>query len=248
MTKIKFAFLALLAVGAIAALPAHGADPVPSDTVDAVNIVSRINPGDIPYTKLFQAQARLASYLPKEPRLTDFVTRILFAELSPEQRDLFAPANWSVAIVGKTAEHTVPTSRGGYFVLPDLPQMRDEGATVMFNTQTTVSKFGIAWRVHLQGDSMSYQHLARVLEEVRATQDNVPLWRLNYRPIKTATMDGLKACFRTPEGGIDIAGATVARRGMCSLLVFNPALLGSNPTIRFDGALETLTIEESKDW
>ena len=126
-----------------------------------IEIRHKKNPGDLDYAIVYKLQERVRAYLPPEPRVIDYRGRAIFNAvntLTRTERDNFMPAGWAVAIVGKTVDYTVPTAKGGYFVLPDLPLAREEGAKLMFNTQTKERTMGVTWSVRLrEGNVLPYR-------------------------------------------------------------------------------------------
>jgi hypothetical protein len=239
--KLPVLALSLLLMPATAA--ADEAEPAPS-----VKIVSRKNPGDLGYKWVYGIQRDLNGWLPAEPRLTDFGLRVMFVDMAPAQADAFLPDDWGVAIVGDTVDQTVAIRRGGYFDLPDVPKARDEGATLMFHTQTKSRTIGVAWHLRSDGKSLAYQDFIRALDEVKASQKNVPFYRIGARHIKYAKVDAVKACFAAPDGKLEVEGAAPLVRGQCALLTHSAALQAANPLIRFSGPIVSLTLEDSRDW
>jgi len=58
--------------------------------------------------------------------------------------------------------------RGGYFVMPDLEQVKIESATIMFNTQTCKRYIGVAWKLQIAGgQTRYYADFARALGDVK---------------------------------------------------------------------------------
>ncbi len=212
-----------------------------------VEVKARTNPGDVPYAQVLRSQQQLDATMPPEPRLTDIGFRMRFVELSAAERDSYLPQQWAAAIVGKDVEHTVAVARGGYFTLPDLPQAQD--ATLMFNSQTRKHFIGISWRMrHTAGVALDYAALAGALDEVRRSQAAVPWYRFSLKTVRRARIDALKACFLTPGGRMQVAGARPAQRGDCTVIRFDPALLAANPALVFVGEVDRLTRVESMDW
>ena len=216
-------------------------EPVP------VKINARKNAGDLSYKSFFSGQQLLQSFLPPEPRVIDFTYRLSFTELSPAARDEYVPATWAVAVVGDTFEQVVPVSRGGYFVLPELPQAIKENATVMFNAQTRWRSIEVDFKLRTSPQqTLAYADFARAIEEFKRVQGQIPWYRIGMRAIRNATTRGLRACFRTAGARIEIDGVAAPTRvqGMCHALAFEPSRANAGPaSIGFVGDLDQVTLD-----
>lgn len=213
-----------------------------------VEIQRKKNPGDLSYKSFFDIQTTLQSFLPPEPRIIDLRYRVYFTELDPTAADAYLPTTWAVAIVGDTVDQTVPITRGGYFVLPYLEQAAEEKATLMFNTRTRWRHMQVAWKVRLgEGQTLPYAGFAQALGEVRFVQQQIPWYRLGLLALRSGGYDGLRACFRSPGGRIEVDGQAVAvvTDGMCQGLKFDPATADKGASrIAFIGDLDIVTINE----
>lgn len=238
-----------IAVFPVQSVPARDTDTTAVRELSPIRISRMKNPGDLPYVGFRQSLNRLASYLPPEPRVLDIRSRLSFTELSELERDSFLADTWAVAIVGNTFDHTIDVERGGYFVLPELEQAVREEATIMFNARTRKNYLGIAWKFRIaEGQTLSYRDFARAFEEVAAVQTKIPWHRISLRDERLARFDGLKACFHPDGGRIDIDGqpAPTTSIGSCQVLRFAPEMAGKgNPTIRFVGPLDIVTLHEA---
>lgn len=228
--------------------PAPAADAV-APLPEPVKINARKNAGDLSYKSFFTMQALLQSYQPPEPRLIDFTYRLSFRELDGAARDAYHPDTWAVAIVGDTFDQVVPVSRGGYFVLPELAQALREGATVMFNTQTRDNTLDVEFKLRISPQqTLAYADFAKAIGEFKTLQNRIPWYRLGLRSIKNGKLDGLKACFRSDDGRIEIDGMAAGTRaqGNCQVLGFERAKAGAGAgsTIAFVGALELVTLDD----
>jgi hypothetical protein len=197
-----------------------------TETLAAVEIKSKKNPGDLPYKGFLSLQNDLFSYLPPEPLAIDVRFRVSFTAMEQAQRDVYLPETWAVSIVGDTVDHPVAVARGGYFLLPDLKEAARERATIMFNSQTRKNWIDVAWLVRLkENNTLPYEDFAKALEQVKQTQANMPWYRPAFRYEKNVRFDGLKACFNSDGGDILVDGqpAETISRGPCKLLKFEPA-------------------------
>jgi len=214
-----------------------------------VKINARKNPGDLSYKSFFGIQSLLQSFQPPEPRVIDFTYRLSFNDIKGAARDEFNPGAWAVAIVGDSFDQVVPVGRGGYFVLPDLPQATKESATVMFNAQTRWRTLEVSFKLRVSAQqTLAYVDFAKALDEFRFVQDQIPWYRLGLRAIRNAKLDGLRACFRSGDGRIEIDGAPAPARadGNCQVLKFDAAKAGARTaTITFIGALDYVTLDEN---
>lgn len=233
------------AVAVACAVPAlaHAGDDV---TLPPVEIRYKKNPGDLDYAIVYKLQERVRAYLPPEPRIIDYRGRAMFTGLTRTERDDFMPAGWAVAIVGKTVDYTVPTAKGGYFVLPDLPLAREEGAKLMFNTQTTERTLGVTWSVRVRdGNVLPYRDFAKALEEFEFVRNKVRWYERGLLSLRTIKYGSLRACFAGGDGAILIDGAAsgALARGSCWILKFDAAKGSSDATIAFTAELASLTLD-----
>ena len=218
-----------------------------ADTVlPPVEIRSKKNAGDMPYLSAYKVQQRLLSLLPPEPRVSDIRMRVLFISLSASQQDDFMPATWAVAIVGKTFEQVVPVSKGGYFLLPEVPIATDEDATLMFNTQTKKKTLSAVWTVRPKdGNALPYRDFARAIDEYELVRRRIGANELAMRQIREHRPNALRACFANREGAILVDGAAsgAVARGSCWLLKLDAAKRNTDAAITFSGVLDTLTLD-----
>lgn len=112
--------LLLLCLSAQSSLPINTQEYL----TQSVKIAKTKNPGDLPYDAFYKNQVRLIAYLPAEPRIIEFMSRASFNGIAREEKDDYSPHSWGVAIVGDSVDYVVPMIRGGYFVLPNLPEAR----------------------------------------------------------------------------------------------------------------------------
>ena len=237
--------LLVLAPCVAAAMPFDDKDLAP------IQVASKKNAGNLPYTGFFALQTQLQSYLPREPRQIDLVLRLEFNDRPQELRDAYLPLGWGVAIVGQHLDVTVPLTRGGYFLLPDLPEAREEDATIMFNAQTRKGRLGVTFAVRVpESHSLPYQALAQAFAELTSLQMQIPSAQNGLQEIKLARFDALKACYAAPAQP-PLAGQAplpVRVRGRCQLFMYDQGLAHAKAELRFADTLETLTMEMSGDW
>jgi hypothetical protein len=214
----------------------------------AIKVVARKNPGHLPYRFFWDGQRKLDSYLAPEPRKVDMMFRISFTELPEPEQDAYLPQSWGVSVVGDTVDETVKVRRGGYFRLPDLPQAREEGATIMFNEQSRKKVLNVGWIVRIDGGRLRYADFARAMHELRAVQKQISILSISMRTEKHARNDTLKACFLEAGGRLLLGGkpAADAMVGNCALLRFDPAKAASSEDIEFAGPLDIVTIVEGR--
>ncbi|MES2759425.1 MAG: hypothetical protein V4693_18790 [Pseudomonadota bacterium] len=234
-----------MTVAACLAAPAFAQDA--SDIVLApVEIRSKRNAGDMPYLSAYKVQQRLLSLLPPEPRVSDIRMRVLFTSLAETAQDDFMPATWAVAVVGATFEQVVPVSRGGYFLLPEVPIATDADATLMFNTQTKKKTLSAVWTVRAkEGNALPYRDFARAIEEYEFVRRRIGVNELALRQIREHRPNALRACFANGEGAILVDGLAsgAVARGSCWLLKFDAAKGNGNAVISFTGVLAALTLD-----
>jgi hypothetical protein len=251
MTRSIHLCFAMLA-GAIAFGVQAQEAPAPGSTdtgTPRVKIEARKNEGDIPqYEHFIKSQGWVYNELPPRPRVIDFLWRISFTDLPEPERDAFVPKEWAVALVGRDFEQTVPVARGGYFLLPVLPQGR-WGATIMFNAQTRSERLAVAWAIRLSADKqLRYADFGRALEEVRGVQIAMPpTWEF-VREIRNANYDALKACFLDAGSDIFIDGKQVSSQavGNCKILKYDPTQFVGTQTIEFRGPLNVVTLVDTE--
>jgi hypothetical protein len=215
----------------------------------SVEVAKKKNPGNLRYAVFYKNQERMIAYLPNEPRMIDFMHRPTFLDMTKQEKDDYSPQNWGVAIVGDSIDHIIPMIRGGYFVLPDLPQAKQEGAKLLFNTITQKNFLGVSWVLRHRDNAISYKDFALSFDEVRQLQEKIRWYELNLKGEKNAVYDSLKACFLEPGGNIllDDVPAKTSKLGRCVWLEFDPEQVRLNPTIRFVGALEVVTLANTKE-
>lgn len=215
----------------------------------SVEVAKKKNLGDLPYGPFYKNQERLIAYLPNEPRIIDLSKRISFNGMGKQERDDYSPQNWGVAIVGDSVDYVVPMTRGGYFILPDLPQARQEKAKLLFNATTQKNFLKTAWVLRHHDNTISYKDFARSFVEVKQLQEKIRWYELNLKDEKNAIFDSLKACFRESGGAILLgdAPAKTLELGRCVWLEFNQKQVNLNPAIKFVGALEIVTLANTKE-
>jgi hypothetical protein len=239
--------LSWLAVVAASPVAAQEPEPVAAQTLAPVEIRSKKNPGDLPYKGFYNIQAFVQSLMPPEPRAIDLTLRVAFTGLNEAEQDNYLPGGWSVAVVGDTVDQTVKVERGGYFILPDLPQAANERATIMFNAQTRKGYVGAGWKLRLaEGKTLPYTAFAQAFDEVKSVQKKIPWYRYGLREERAARYDALKACFGSGGGDIEIDGQPVPTqtRGACKMLKFDAGRAASKSSvIAFVGQLENVTLD-----
>lgn len=241
--------LLLLPLFVLAGLPAAAQESATPSTT--INIVTRKNPGDLPYRWFIRAQRRLLSALPPQPRRLDLMHRISFTELPQAQRDAYLPKSWGVSVVGTTVDQEVEIRRGGYFLIPENPVAYDEDATVMFKEQSRARRVETGWIVRPDpGQRLRYAGFAGALNESKAVQKEISLFDMSLRIEKHAKLDTLKACFLEAGGQLLIAGKPAADAvvGNCALLKFDPARAAGGEEIEFAGPLDIVTLVESRHY
>lgn len=225
--------------------PARTEDPGAQPQV--VKIKARTNPGDLAYGWVFNNQKLLQAILPAQDRMVDFSYRITFTELGVADQDAWAPQGWAVALVANGFEQNIPVERGGYFLLPGLPQGR-RGATIMFREQSLPGHIGAAWRLRVGADRhLPYAGFRQAMDEIRNAQNAIPVGHEGLKLVRTARYDALKACFLAGGGTVLVDGvpAADAAVGSCVVLKYDPALAASGKTIEFKGPLDRVTVVES---
>jgi hypothetical protein len=246
MTRSFKLSAALLAVAL--ALPVHAhAQEAPKVQIRAFKIKGRVNPGDLAYNWVFEDQQRLQNYLPARNRMVDFSWRVSFTELNLPEQDSFTPKGWAVALVANDFERDVPVARGGYFLLPALPQGR-RGSTIMFHEQSLPGHIGAAWRIRVGADQrLSYAGFKQAMDEVHRAQGMILPQYEGLRMVRDSRYDALKACFLERGGEVLVDGiaAADASVGNCTILKFDPAWAAAAHTIEFKGRLDLVTVVES---
>ena len=243
MTMVRC--LLACALASCCAWPA-GAQIAADNVLPPVEIRSKKNPGNVPYAAAYKLQQRVMALLPPEPRVIDMRFRVVFASLSLQERDDFMPANWGVAVVGKTVDATIPMARGGYFLLPDLPVARSENAALMFNTQTEAKYLGSAWSLRVrEGNLLPYRDFAKAIDEINSAKGNVGRNDWQLAEFRAMTFKGLRACFANAEGAVLLNGAAsgAVARGRCWHLKFDAAMANADASLAFIGELESLTLD-----
>lgn len=216
-----------------------------------IKIVTRKNPGDLPYRFFLRAQRQLQSYLPPEPRKLDFNFRISFTELPMAERDGYQPLSWGVSVVGDTVDETLALRRGGYFILPELARADEEDATIMFREQSRKKSLDVAWILRTDASGrLPFADIGQALRELRAVQKRISLFSISMRTEKHASYDTLKACFLQAGGELRIGGtgAADATIGQCSLLRLDPARIGSSGAVELAGPVDIVTIVDARDY
>ncbi|VXC68188.1 hypothetical protein [Massilia sp. 9I] len=246
--KLSFPFLlAALLVLPAASVAAQQTLVTAAKDVPKVNIHRKTNPGDLPYRSFFGMQNYVTKLLPTGRRVIDLRLRVNFATDKSPAYDQFDPKSWAVAIVGESTDQVVPTSRGGYFLLPELPDAAHENATIMFNTPTREGRIAVEWKVRVgASQTLSWAEFAQALDEARAVQRKIPWDRSGMRELRLVEYDGLRACFRSGEGRIEVGGQEVATSfdGGCRVLKFDPASVAPGD-IRFVGPLDIVTLSRN---
>lgn len=245
MNKLK----AALAVSLVLCMTAVAAQDAIQP--ESVKVRLRKNPGDVPYRGMLASQQRLLSYLPAEPRLIDATLRISFTELPLAEQDAYTPEGWAVSVVSDHVDETVPVARGGYFMLPSIPQAHQEDATVMFRTQSRRGFIEVGWPLRVAADHrLPYADFARAMGELHALQKRIPLYALALRSEKYADYDGLKACFRDADGRVLVDGVPVgdAVVGNCTVLRFDSTQAAGGKVLAFAGALDIVTLIDTRPY
>lgn len=254
MNKLAYVLAVTMAINAPAALARAGAGHAASEGVQArPHAERRKNPGDMSYRAAWRMQKKVASLLPKEARLISPSLRLSIAGMDPAARAEFKPADWGVAIVGKTVDTVVPMQRGGYFAVPQLSQAqgRQEDAIVMFNAQARKNSLDIGWQLNVPASGLlAYREFGQALAELKLAQAGIAWWDIPLAAEKKARFNALRACFSGQEGVILVAGQPAGTKlsAHCSLLAFDPARLGADPAIAFVGTLEQVTLDDSASY
>ncbi|CAN7258870.1 hypothetical protein [Massilia sp. LjRoot122] len=243
--RSRAVFAAFLAFPAACASAQDARTPVLKE-LPPVKVHRKTNPGDLPYKDFLYIQNYVQSLLPERRRAIDVRLRVNFASDKGPDYDRFDPKSWAVAIVGDTTDHVVPVTRGGYFLLPELREAVHENATLMFNTPTREGRVALEWKLRVgERQAISYATFAQAMSEVRSVQRKIPFNRNGLREVRMVEYDGLRACFRTNEGHIEIGGhaAKTETDGACRVLKFDPATANAGPAeISFVGPLEIVTL------
>jgi hypothetical protein len=238
------ALFALLAVPAICA-PAQEIRILELNEMPAVKIKRKLNPGDLPYKSFLNIQHYVQSLMPRGRPVVDLRLRVNFASDKGPHYDRFDPKTWAVAVVGDSSDHIVPVSRGGYFLLPELPDAAHENATIMFNTPTREGRIALEWKLRIrENQTLSYADFAQAIDVVRTVQRKIPFNSSGLREVRMVEYDGLRACFRSNEGRILVGGklAVTSAEGMCQVLKFDAAAGAAPSEISFVGPLDIVTL------
>lgn len=216
-----------------------------------VTVQARKKHGELGYRFFQRGYKQLQSYQPPEPRSLDLWLQAIYTEMTEPERDTYLPSGWGVAILSKSVDATIPVRRGGYFVLPDLPQADEEDAVIMFKEPSRKRKLNVVWALRVpQEQRLGYGMLKKAMAELRAVQDKIPFFSLPLFHEKRAKYDGIKACFLTPGGSVLIAGTPVgdATIGNCTVLKVDPGYRSDHDTIEFSGPLDIVTIVQTADY
>lgn len=214
--------------------------------LSTVQIAAKKNKGDVSYHAFLKLQKRLIDYLPPEPRILSYLNRLSFTELKDAERDDFEAKTWGVSIVGDTVDYVIPMRRGGYFLIPELPDAIKERATLVFNSQTRKNFVGVAWQVNFRENQMPYTDFAKALSEVKEVQGKIKWYELlNFSTEKKAVFDSMKVCFVEDKGTISLGdqAGDVLSHGRCQYLKFDQKQVGESPLIRFNGEVDIVTLE-----
>jgi hypothetical protein len=244
----KAALAALLAVPSIYA-SAQEIRVLDLKQMPAVKVHRKLNPGDLPYKSFLNIQHFVQSLMPRGRPVVDLRLRVNFASDKGPHYDRFDPKTWAVAIVGDSSDHIVPVTRGGYFLLPELPDAAHENATIMFNTPTREGRIALEWKLRI-GDRqiLSYADFAQAIDVVRSVQRKIPFESSGLREVRMVEYDGLRACFRSNEGRILVGGkpAATSVEGPCQVLKFDAEAAGAGASeITFVGPLDIVTLNRT---
>jgi len=242
----------ILVFGTAALLGWESASASPDRTVSQ-HAARKKSPGDLSYRTVWRMQKRIDALLPKQARLISPTLRLSVTGMAEAERAEFLPPDWGVAIVGKTVDTVVPMRRGGYFVVPQLPQAqaRGEDAIVMFNSQMKKNWLDVGWHVKVpEGGRLAYRQFGRALDELRMAQQDMPWWDIMARAEKHARFNAIRACFAGKHGKILVGGtpAGVKLSDHCSLLAFDERELKNDPAIDFAGELDFVTLDHSEHY
>ena len=256
-TMLRLAHALIIVLCALSAGAPAAAAPLelaPGATPGTGPLVPRTKKaGDISYRTLWRMQKRVESMRPKTATLISPVLRLSASGMGEFERTEFKPDSWSVAIVGKTVDELVPMRRGGYFALPSLPQaqVRNEDAIVMFNSKARKNWFDVGWHVNVPpSGSLSYMQFGQALTELKQAQSAMPWWDIMAMAEKNARFDAIRACFKSDQGKILLAGAQAGQKltAHCTLLAFDPTRLNDNPAIAFAGGLDFVTLDNTANY
>lgn len=242
------ASMLLAAVLAAPAASAQEAAQAAPRELPAVKIHRKTNPGDLPYRAFLNMQNYVQSLLPGRGRMIDLRLRVNFASDKSAAYDQFDPKTWAVAIVGDETDRVVPVSRGGYFLLPELRDAAHENATIMFNTPTREGRIAVEWKLRIgSGQSLSWAAFEQALDEARSVQRKIPFENAGMREVRMVEYDGLRACFRTEGGRIEVGGQPLATRieGSCHVLKHETAVRAGRGDIAFVGPLDIVTLDRT---
>jgi hypothetical protein len=235
------------------ALLGWGSAGAAPDRPGAQNAARKKSPGDLSYRTVWRMQRRVEAMLPKEASLISPTLRLSLTGMGEAERAEFLPADWGVAIVGKTVDTVVPMRRGGYFSVPELPQAqaRSEDAIVMFNSQMKKNGLVVGWHVNIPaGGRLAYRQFGQALAELKMAQNDMPWWDIVARAEKHARFNAIRACFADQDGKILVGGtpAGVKLSAHCSLLAFDERELQNDPAIDFAGKLDFVTLDNSDNY
>lgn len=242
----KLAYLLALTIAFGLAADGAQADAAKDESAHA----RKKNPGDMSYRAALRLQNKVAALQPKQARLIVPSLRLSIAGMDHAARAEFLPADWGVAIVGKTVDTLVPMRRGGFFAVPQLAQAQShqEDAIVMFNAQSRKNSVDVGWYVNVPSSGkLAYRQFGQALEELKQAQAAIAWWDIPLAGEKRARFNALRACFLSGEGTILVAGRPSGRKlgPHCSLLAFDAERLRADPAIAFEGNLDYVALDDS---
>lgn len=204
--------------------------------------------GDLSYQTMWRMQKRVDGLLPRQATMIRPVLRVAISGVDERERIEFLPAAWGVAIIGRSIDTVVPMRRGGYFAVPQIaPALaRGEDAIVTFNLAQHKKWFDVGWQVTVPADGqLRYADLAQAFAELKQAQQEMAWWDIMVIDEKNARFDAVRACFDAPHGRILVDGAEAGQKlsEHCTLLAFDATRLGTNPSVRFDGPLDSVTLD-----
>lgn len=250
MFRLATLLLSTLCSCAIAAEP--GGTASSSAAVDGPQAVKK-QPGDLSYHTMWRMQKRVEAMQPRQGEMITPVLRLAVSELDERERNEFLPAPWGIAIKGKTVDTVLPMRRGGYFSVPSIAQAqgRNEQAIVRFNTQQKKKRFEVSWQIAVPNDGvLAYRQLAQAFDELKNAQKDMAWWDIMLIDEKNARFDAVRACFEQEGGAILVNGANAGTplSRHCALLPFNPDNAAANPPVKFVGALDSVTLDNTQHY
>ena len=251
LCHLIIAVLSGLPVHARAQEAAPATDTVQEQAPATVRVTAARKLGEVNYRFAYPLQQKLRSYQPPPPRLLEVWYRGIFPGMSEPERDAYVTEGWTVSVLSESVDVAIPTRRGGYFQLPDLPAAYEEHGVVLFREPNRRRSIEVEFVLPVDpARPMRYASLGQAVAEMRTVQSNIPFYSLSLRLIKHAHYDGIKACFLDSGGAIRVNGQPLADAtvGNCKVLKIDPARAKSDDPVEFAGPLDIVTMVTMRDY